>query len=368
MYPLCFLEKKETSLHGEQPISFSLRLQKDAPSLPLPTIEGEMELSFDPPRPEGALRPASLLIRLAKSAQSKRVALPFRVDLLYAKDLIFASAPSQFWVELRLLGNQQIEGRVFVATAAEEKREVETFVATAQESPIQSAQEFSEGSPFRVLAEAKWWGRDLFREKYGGGALAERLEIVTSASVDFFELENKDWLVWQEGKWQKIQTPQQGKDRPIAHIISREKNGLVLEGWDLEGHVRFSLAPAQPSPLKSRSEELFSSLRIRSEKQISCLLEKQCLILRVGDWAVKRDGRWKVLRRKEEREACLNGAIGGELFVFDRIDVKGGQKVIQGNLFNPERSQVFPLEMTVNVQKRSAQNKQLPWLRKGKMK
>ena len=98
------------------------------------------------------------------------------------------------------------------------------------------------------------------------------------------------------------------------------------------------------------------------------MLEKQCLILRSGDWVFKGESRWKILRKKEEREAYLRGTWIGELFVFDRIEAKNGQKVVQGSLFNPGRSQVVPIEISVNAQRKGSQSKDSPPLRKGKGK
>ena len=140
---------------------------------------------------------------------------------------------------------------------------------------------------------------------------------------------------------------------PVAHIQMYLGKALVLEGWDNDGHIRVSLNPASGPPFKMRGEELFSSIRMRSEKQISCMLEKQCMVLRTGDWVLKTGGRWKVLRKKEERDAYINGKLFGELFVFDQISQKQGQKMIQGKLFNPGRTQVIAIELSAQSVRKS---------------
>lgn len=225
------------------------------------------------------------------------------------------------------------------------------FLAFPQECPIQTAQEFAEGTPFRILAEGKWWGKDLFREKFGDGLSSERLEIGLVSQADLVELSEGEWLAWQDGHWQKYSCVLDGKIKPIARIQSVQGKSLYLEGWDKERHVRLCLNPALGPSVKIRGEDLFSSIRIRSEKQISCMLEKQCLILKIGDWVLKTNGRWRILRKKEERESYLNGILAGDLFVFEKIEMKQGQKSIQGQLFNTGRSQVFPIEMTAHIRK-----------------
>ena len=370
--PALSLESRFAPKREEGPINFSLDLHQNPPSFPLPSIEGEMTFSFDPPRPDGVSQPPPLFVRLKKSGHSKRTTLPGRIDLHYEGDLLFSNSPSPFWLELESRGDHQIEGKIFVSTSFEKKVVAGSFVTAAQESPIQMAHEFPEGSPFRILAEARWWGHDLFREKYGGGALCQRLEVGPLSKVDLIELEEDQWIAWLDGRWKKIASLAEGKGRPIARFSFREGPGqgraIILEGWDLEGHIRLSLPQAQPLPFKAQGDELFSSVRIRSEKQISCMLEKQCLILRSGDWVFKGESRWKILRKKEEREAYLRGKWIGELFVFDRIEAKNGQKVVQGSLFNPGRSQVVPIEISVNAQRKGSQSKDSPPLRKGKGK
>lgn len=366
--PLVSFETKNGRPKSEALLSFDFALNQEGAAFPLPHIEGEMTFSFDPPRPDGSLQHPPLFVRLKRGAQSKRVSLPSRIDLQYEKDLSFAQTASSFWVELRALGDHQIEGKVFVSTLSNERMEAGRFVAAAQESPVQEANEFPEGSPFRALAEARWWGHDLFREKYGMGPLSQRVEIGPLSQSQFLELQKENWIAWKEGQWQKIETLSEGKSCPIAHIESFDRKSILFEGWDLEGHIRLSLSHAQASPFKAKAEDLFTSVRIRSEKQISCMLEKQCLILKAGDWVLKGENRWKILRKKEEQEAYLKGKLVGELFFFDRIESKGGQKVIQGNLFSVDRSQVLPIEMAVSGQRKNLHGKEASWSRKGKGK
>ncbi len=338
--PFLILNGKKEIAHGIAPYSFSLGLNGDNPALPIPDLQGEMTFSFDPPRPSGTIAGKRLLVRVKKSSESKRVLLPCRLDLEFQRDrLVFAKEKSPFWMDLSLTADGEIEGRGYVASEEVGKIEAGRFVVAGQDCPIQSAQEFAEGAPFRLLAEAKWWGKDQFRES------GERLEM-----ADLVELNEGDWLVWKRERWEKAAAPD--PDLPIAHIQSCLGKCLVLEGWDSEGHIRISFNPAAGTPFKVKGEELFSAIRIRSEKQISCMLEKQCMVLKTGDWILKAGGRWKVLRKEQEREAFLNGKVFGELFVFDQIAQKQGQKVVQGRLFNPGRTQMVPIEIAAQTMRK----------------
>ncbi len=330
---------KEKEL-AEAPLSFSLGLHTIAPVLPVPNLQSEMTFSFDPPRPlEESILESRLLVRLKKSSESKRVFLPCRLDLEFQKDrLHFAKEKSSFWIDLSTGSNEQIEGKWVICSENGQVVDADTFLVQPQDYPIQSAQELGENSPFRLLAEARFLGRDQLKERITGSG--ERLEISGS---EILELNQDNWLIWKEQKWQKSAYLE--KDLPIARIQSHSVNALILEGWDVDGYVRLSLNTAPFPPFKVRGEDLFSSIRVRSEKQISCILEKQCMVLKVGDFVLKTGGRWKVLRKEQDREALLNGKITGDVFVFEQILQKQGQKFIQGRLFNSNRTQGAFIEM-----------------------
>ncbi len=366
-----FLSAEKKGEIRPQAFAFSLNLNEKIPFLQIPELENEMMFSFDPPRPGGAAVSEGdsngcnqqVLIHLNKSAESKRAVLPTRIDLRYqGEKLCFSPSESPFWIELSLLPGRQIEGNVFVSSQSE-KIHAGRLIASPQESPIRAAQEFSENSPFRLLAETRWWGQDLFREHFERKIPCERLEIgSTGSSGECLELKEGDWIVWDLGQWRVLKEGESIEDssilvKPIARIQSSLGKTLSLEGWDSEGHVRLSLTPASSSPIKPKGEDLFSAIRVRSEKQISCMLEKQCMILKVGDWVLKSDNRWKVLRKKEERESFLKGTLAGELFVFEQILQKQGNKAIQGKLFNPERSQAVSIEMAVQSMRKSLAGK-----------
>ncbi len=328
--------------------TFSLDLKDQAPGLSIPDLQEEVTFSFDPPRPDGGVAGKNVLVRMKQTGESKRVVLPCRLDLEFRGDrLTFSKEESLFWIELSEKEGGQIEAQTFITTLDGKNIDAGTFVASGQDCPVQRAQEFSEGSPFRLLAEGRWWGRDQFRPF---GESGERLEI---GQPPYLEIREGDWLVWKEEHWEKSETPE--KDLPIAHIQSISPKELTLEAWDSNGHTRIALSSAITVPFKMKGEELFTSLRVRSEKQISCMLEKQCMVLKTGDWVLKTGGRWKILRKKDERDAFLNGKLFGELFILDHISQKQGQKMIQGRLFNPGRTQMAPIEMAAQSARKTGE-------------
>lgn len=329
--------KIEKEVLPSDEISFSLKLNSGSLGFSIPDLQKQMTFSFDPPRPDGELKEKRLLVRMVETGKSKRVVLPCRLDLEFqGTQLRFAKEKSLFWIDLAELPSGEIEGLSWIFCEEGTKIDAGQFRLFAGECPIQGAQEFPEGSIFKTLAEAKWLGKDLLRPADSG----ERIEL-----SELLELHVGDWLVFREGKWQKSNAPE--KDIPIAKFQSLTPKMLILEAWDGAEHTRIGLQLSPGTPFKMRAEELISSLRVRSEKQISCMLEKQCVVLKVGDWVLKSAGRWKVLRKKDDKDAFFNGKLSGELFILDQILQKHGQKVIQGRLFNPGRTQIVAVEMAL---------------------
>lgn len=313
---------------------------------PIPEIEGQLTFSFDPPRPEETDQSLRLSVRIKQSLSSQRFNVPCRVDLSYVSGVLsFVPTPSSFWLQVD--GKMdRLTGTVFV-----EDRSGEPFSIFVEPSPIQSSKEFAETSPFRLLADGRWWGADLCRLAQGHTKVIHRVDIGSPLEAKIFDIEEGQWIIYEENNWRPINDVSLAAGKPLARVRQATASGLEIEGWEEDRHVRLLLAQPAFCPFKIKTEELFGSIRIRSDKQISCVLDKQCLILRINDWVVKAGDRWKILRKPEEKEAFLKGKIVGELFVLDQILNKHGQKSIVGHIFNSARTQKVIVDLPVSVRK-----------------
>lgn len=351
---------KPRGLSKEQkPIEIPFRLPSVAISLPVPNIEGDLCFSFDRVRPDSVSENATFLVRLKKTNQIRRVTMPTRIDFKYEKDLQFSNMKSTFWAELNIEESNQIQARLFIANG-DSIEEIGSYRFSAEEAPIR--QDFVEGSALKALAEGKLLGKDSFQKSYGDGGLLQRLEI----SSDVMTVKEGDLLAWKEEKWCKIATPAEGHNFPLARVSKADDKAVFFDAWGLDGYSRISLSSMQQIPFKTKSDEFITSVRVRSEKQISCMIDKQCFVLRVGDWVLKEDNRWKILRKAEEKNAFLQGKLEGELFVFDRIDLKSGQKTMHGNLVNLSRSHMVPINVAAHAIRKTLPGKEILQDKKGK--
>jgi hypothetical protein len=256
------------------------------------------------------------------------VSLPYKLPLL----------DDCFWAELQEAPFHKLEVRTFLSNAQGSKREVDCVLLAAEPLPLRTKDHFPENSPFKALAESKFLGKDLFLETYEG-TIARFLEI----GKEILPLREGDLLSWKDGKWCK-ETP----TGCSALVLSLDDRNVMFEIYGLDEYARLSVSSTL-LPLKK--EELMSAVRIRSENQLSCMIDKQCFVLRLGDWVFKDETRWRILRKQEEKQAFLQRKLIGDLIVFDQIGMKGGIKTFAGHLVSADHSQVVPIEIVAKHKK-----------------
>lgn len=327
--------------------SFSLGLKKDPLPLIYPNIEGEIDLIIYRQHPALQHHSLEYNVRLKKNGSVKKVSLPARICLCYENGLKFSDEESPFWLELDLLGDGRVLIQAFASTMQEAKSLVGSLTLVAEEPPFRNFNELLESSPLRPFTIARYLGIDLVLMRQKEEQSLYRLEV----GKDMLKLTEGDLFVWADGKWCKnTNNLSDLQDRIVARIVNCSARDMVVEAWEKNLYHRFLIPIGIATPFKTKTAGLLTAVRVRSEKQISCMLEKQCLIVQVGDWALKGDHRWKILRKQEEKEAYLQDHLEGELLVFDRVEVKNGQKVVMGSFFNADHSQMMPIEVEVHSQ------------------
>lgn len=342
------------------PLEIYLPLKSDFAALSIGASQDQISFSLDPVRPDRTRLSNQFLIRLKDSRQMKRVEMnpSVSVGLAYISPgaLTFSEDASEFWLECRAKGGHSLEAALFYRTPEGDVIRQASWTPVLMETPVQAADEFPEGHPFRELAESKWWGADLLVQKMEPGHLIQRLEVGPASNSQVLDCQVGDWLTYRSKTWEKCDPPSLVKDDvssypPLAQVRFASSQCLEIEGWNEMSHVRLRLNPATTVPFKIKTEELFSQVRVRSEKQVSCMMDKQCLVLRPGDWVLKVGNRWKALKKSDEKEAFLKGNLSGELFILDKISLAPTAKSIVGCYFSAGRTQVATVEVAQKAQK-----------------
>ena len=286
------------------------------PSIPVPDLRSAFVFSKEPTRPGMSERPDGIRVLFAQSQQTVLVPDAHRLDLRYAEMLEPAPNRSAFWIEIE-------PAKEDLLISVHLDKVVDQFRAPYSAPPLQI---LSPESPFYTLTQAHWLGATLFP--------------TGSHCLEFPEghlfLESSDLIEWRDGQWQK------GESAPALARISGCRDGLLeWDGWDGENYIHFALSPHSDPTWKNRMGGLLNQVRVRSAKQISCALEKQSLIVKVGDWVLKQNGSWKVLRKPAERAALLDGKLYGELFILDAIEENSR---VVARCIHPSRTQLLAIE------------------------
>jgi len=363
---------KEPTLCEDFSKEIHFPLRSELTGLAIGVAEEQFAFSMDPTRPDrepyDRTQSHRFLIRLKESKQMKRMEMApnseaIRVGLSFhpAGYLQFSEDSSRFWLEFYWGIERQIKAFVKYRAPTEEIMTYREWTPVLMDTPLQTLEDFSQGSPFRELAASKWCGVDLLAKKIEGEKILHRIEI--GASMQLIDCLLDDWLVFRSKTWEKctlkeLENIEAHQTFPVAHIVASSLQYLEVEGWEGESHVRFHINLSTPVAFKIKPEDLFSQLRVRSEKQVSCTMDKQCLVLRPGDWVFKSaGGRWKILRKFEEKKAFLTGNHAGEVFVLEKIGVAPSSKNIVGWYFSANRVQAVAIEMAQRSQKSRRANR-----------
>jgi hypothetical protein len=168
-------------------------------------------------------------------------------------------------------------------------------------------------------------------------------------------LSEGDCLHFSGDKWEILPIDKPLQSVPLARIRSISSSYLEFEGWDALGHfsipIKIYMQPLQRIQLKF--EEIFSSVRLKTSSQISCLLGKKRVLMKKGDWWIKTNSTWHSVKTLEEMENILAHKVRGELFVFDGIEKSQGKTQIKGHFFDSMRTTMQGVSFLLPEKKRA---------------
>ena len=159
-------------------------------------------------------------------------------------------------------------------------------------------------------------------------------------------------LIWKEGKWQI--TDGDSQNYPLAYIKFISSNAIEVEAWDKGERKKYKFAILMQSslPVSGKAMELISNIRLRTQKQISCLIGGQRMVLREWDWVIKKEGRWKIVKSIEDLDNLQNNPQIEEFFYFKKVVKKNGSKNLLGYRFNQMGTHMVGVNVPIRVHKR----------------
>jgi hypothetical protein len=261
--------------------------------------------------------------------------------------------PTPTWVDLTKVG----VGRVSLAAKTVyfgSTYELDEEIRVCGMPPMVLARDLEPDSPWASIFEGMWFGRDRFREVYGDKKRVELFSFGDSVRPDF-ALSQGDTLHWQLGEW--VGGGQEGGESCQVALL---EDGFIA--WRDQECVRLPFPPRKEEDGAVSPESLFSSLRMRSSKEASCSLEKQCFILRAGDWIVKTKRRWKLLRSDRDKQLWKVSDYAEEVIIIEEIQNDVKWKGIRGVMLNARHTEEKRFQLTPfsNRQEERVKHKQRP--------
>lgn len=215
--------------------------------------------------------------------------------------------------------------------------------------------------------EAKVWGKDKFFQQYGGDEyrhLGEKfkLELSHEKSREFFYVGSDDYFTFSKGTWKTIENAHDlPKRTPLAHIHFTSPGMFEIDVWDENGFAIFhGQLKEEIVPMQHFSQEqLLLNPKLRTAKQITCLIGKKRVLLKEGDWLMKTKSGWRTLKTGGDIQSYLDHTLIGELFVFDGLEIKNGQYFLKGHWFNDLHTTMQMVTFPINGEKKTKSKKKV---------
>jgi hypothetical protein len=328
-----------------------LSLSRGEEFIYLSVLSHQIEFKLQNSRPDALEAPANLKMTLKGGVEEKVIESGEKIYLAGSLDkgpFCFSEEPSSIWIVPRL----SHRGAVLVEVGIL-KPSGEMMLQFTSDPFINPSGDILTENYFHHLSQARWWGEDLLFQKYGGKdfeASKSKQKIVFAGPDPYFLfVDVGDLLLWENNRWRVITSEEASPDLPIAQIKSIQNQELEIETWGQAGGTPelIRLVQERIPPMPLRMEGLPSSLRLRSSTQVTCLFGKRRMILRQGDWLLKTNAGWHVLKNLKDFDDYINHKTKGDLFVFDSIEKDGDNLKLLGSLFNGSRTQVHPISLPI---------------------
>jgi hypothetical protein len=227
--------------------------------------------------------------------------------------------------------------------------------------------------------KAKWVGLDKFLEEHGG---SEYLDTLGRQRVDFGEgeevyslfLKQGDTMIWSNDQWKVVAPGDSSYDQPLLVVKKIDDRIMNLELWDAQGKgkVVLNLLRSGDHLPEQNFEKNFKFMGARTRSQYVFEIDNERMLLRPQDWLLLTEGGWKKLSTPKEIDDYVERRLTGTLFVFDSIAKKDEKQIIKGTVYNPMRTESYPVELATQStqipEKKGGAPQNLPPPQTGKVK
>ncbi len=346
-------KKKDISLNI---VSKALFLESFKFDVSIDALKDEIEISIIEKRPDSNLKKEKFEVKFKKNPKVLKLQEDEKFYVAVDKNgnFVFSDTKTPLVIFFKAIDKKNV--KVIIETdlmdfIKDQKNKTDFFILTPNDFIF--TQDIEKKEELKLLASSKWFSKDellQFYDKKSHLKDSQRLEI----NGKIIHLNVQDILIFKDGFWQKIDTLENTQNYTIAKIKSIDNKILEMEAWDENGNKYIFALPSMPKQgFSIRTDQFISSVRKRTLTHLSCQIEKQRVILKEKDILIKKEGRWRILKKDIDLDEIRNE----ELFYFDKIENKNNKNFFIGYLFNPMRTSYQKIEtpiMSIASQKKRA--------------
>ncbi len=205
---------------------------------------------------------------------------------------------------------------------------------------------------FAFFSKAKSAGKDLYLSSKPAAKNRDKRPYYWIVLPDQTrrKVQVNDLFIWSSTEWKKVGAVEKILDKPVLKVLKADTKGLFFQGWDACGSKTYPFFLASsPVGKEALPTPLIKHIQRKTPNKVKMEIDQIPLLLAVGSWAVKIDGVWKALPKRE-----LESHIGkGPFFYLKQVKKKARKKWLSGKLYNAFRTE----EMDVYIE---IPNKQSP--------
>ncbi|HEU64015.1 MAG TPA: hypothetical protein ENH96_01325 [Chlamydiae bacterium] len=336
-------EKKEVSLDV---VSKALFLEPFKFDISINSIKDEIEVQIVEKRPDSKVKQEKFEIKFKKSSKILKVIEDEKFFVAVDKNgnFEFSDVKTPLVIFLKAIDKKNV--KVVMETDLEDfmkDTQSKTIFFVLSPTDFVYTKDIDTRDDLKLLASSKWFSKDELQKFYktkNGIEPKERLEI----DGKIVHLNSDDVLIFKDGIWQKPISLGNTQSYTIAKIKSIDSKILEIEAWDENSNKYIFALPSQVKQgFSIRPDQFVTAIRKRTITHFSCQIEKQRVILKEKDILIKKDGRWRLLKKDIDFDEIKNE----ELFYFDKIENKNNKNFFVGYLFNPMRTNYQKIETPI---------------------
>ena len=340
---------EENAIDFEKMIEGPFSLQEENEAFPLPGLRDEFVYLGPSERPDSK---DALILGVQSSKKQVIIDEMHKIYLDYDREgLKFSKTETPLSVvasrngnELRLVTSLNLP-EMQVSAAWDYKKAVWSHPLKDQEL-LQAVS---------CLRQSIIWTPDQLIQLYGGVSYNDKknkMRIKLSDKMHFISL--GDFFVWADNQW-KIPEGDT-KNQCLSRVVKTTSDCVKFNVWSPQGLDKQVVAfhVSKEGSLNVKIDEMFTRIRKRTKRSVSCFIDQKSRLLRQGDWLERRKSGWKTLASIEELDTCLRGESEGELLVFDGVEKLGDKWVFLGHLFDSKHINVQQIQLPLYSKPKAA--------------